>query len=63
MGRARPLHGATAAYVPSFAFMLHMAAPDLKMWGIVLAMSLAPLLVGLIVRSLTGRYDAKKYRY
>jgi len=51
----------TAAYVPSFAFILHMAPLDLKMWGIVLAMSLAPLLVGLIVRSLTGGHDAKKH--
>jgi hypothetical protein len=31
--------------VPSFAYMLHLVAPDFKMWGIVLAMSLAPLLI------------------
>lgn len=42
----------TAAYVPSLSHMLHMVAPDIKMWGIVLAMSLAPVLIGLIVGSL-----------
>ena len=41
----------TAAYVPSVAEMLHMVAPDTRMWGIILAMSLAPLLTGLIVKS------------
>ena len=53
----------TGAYVPSFAYMLQIVAPDFKMWGIVLAMSLAPLLIGLIVKSLTTGYDAKKYRH
>ena len=53
----------TGAYVPSVAYMLHMVAPDFKMWGIVLAMSLAPLLIGLIVRFLTSEYDARKYRH
>ena len=52
----------TAAYVPSLSYMLHLVAPDIKMWGIVLAMSLAPLLIGLIVRSFGGRYVDKKYR-
>jgi Ca2+-transporting ATPase len=51
----------TGAYVPSFAYMLHLVAPDFKMWGIVLAMSLAPLLIGLVVRSVTSGYDARKY--
>ena len=43
--------------------MLHLVAPDYKMWGIVLAMSLAPLLIGLIARSLMIGYGAKKNRY
>jgi Ca2+-transporting ATPase len=51
----------TAAYVPSLSHMLHMVAPDIKMWGIVLAMSLAPLLIGLIARSIASRHGDKKY--
>jgi Ca2+-transporting ATPase len=51
----------TAAYVPSLSHMLHIVAPDIKMWGIVLAMSLAPLLIGLIVRSIASRYEDEKY--
>ena len=38
-----------------------MVAPDTRMWGIILAMSLAPLLTGLIVRSVASRYEEKKY--
>src|SRR6185295_4828071 len=41
----------TTACVPSLSHMLHMVVPDTKMWAVVLAMSLAPLLVGQIVRS------------
>ena len=52
----------TAAYVPSLSHMLHLVAPDIKMWGIVLAMSLAPLLIGLIVRPVASKYADKKYR-
>jgi Ca2+-transporting ATPase len=52
----------TAAYVPSLSYMLHMVAPDIKMWGIVLGMSFVPLLIGMIVRSFGGRYVDKKYR-
>ena len=51
----------TAAYVPSLSHMLHLVAPDIKMWGIVLAMSLTPLLIGLIVSSVASRYEDKKY--
>jgi Ca2+-transporting ATPase len=51
-----------SAHVPSLSHMLHMVAPDTKMWGIVLAMSLAPLLSGLIVTSFGARFEAKKYR-
>ena len=47
----------TAAYVPSLSDMLHLVAPDIKMWAIVLAMSLAPLLVGPILKSLASRYE------
>ena len=36
----------TAVYVPSFADLLHVVAPDGRMWTIILTMSLAPLLVG-----------------
>ena len=52
----------TAAYVPSLSHMLHLVAPDIKMWGIVLAMSLAPLLIGLIVTSFVSWYLDKKHR-
>jgi P-type Ca2+ transporter type 2C len=47
----------TAAYVPSLSFMLHLVAPDIRMWGIVFAMSVAPLLAGPIVRRLVRRYE------
>ena len=52
----------TTACVPSLSHMLHMVVPDTKMWAVVLAMSLAPLLVGQIVRSFGSRYEDKKYR-
>lgn len=39
-----------AAYVPSLAFMLHMVAPDIRMWGIIFAMSTVPLLAGPVIR-------------
>jgi Ca2+-transporting ATPase len=47
----------TAAYVPSLSFMLHLVALDIRMWGIVFAMSVAPLLAGPIVRRLVLRYE------
>ena len=47
----------TAAYVPSLSNVLHLVAPDIKMWGIVLAMSLAPLLIGPIVSPVASRYE------
>jgi Ca2+-transporting ATPase len=47
----------TAAYVPSLSFMLHMVAPDIRMWGIIFAMSTAPLLVGPIIRGFVRRYE------
>jgi Ca2+-transporting ATPase len=47
----------TAAYVQSLSFMLHMVAPDIRMWGIIFAMSVAPLLAGPIVRRLVRRYE------
>jgi Ca2+-transporting ATPase len=52
----------TAAYVPSLSHMLHLVAPDIKMWGIVFTMSLAPLLIALIVRPFASKYADKKYR-
>jgi hypothetical protein len=42
--------------------MLHLVAPDIKMWGIVFTMSLAPLLIALIVRPFASKYADKKYR-
>jgi Ca2+-transporting ATPase len=50
----------TVAYVPALSHMLHLAAPDIKMWGVVISMSLAPLLIGLIVRSFTGSHETQK---
>jgi P-type Ca2+ transporter type 2C len=51
----------TAAYVPSLARMLHLVEPDFKMWGIVLATSTAPLLIGLIGMAFASSYEDKKY--
>jgi Ca2+-transporting ATPase len=39
---------AAPAYLPAFAHVLRLAPPDRRMWTIILAMSLAPLLVGQI---------------
>ena len=36
----------TAAYVPSLTYMLHMVAPEIKMWGIIFLMSTLPLSLG-----------------
>ena len=46
-----------AAYVPGLAALLHMVAPDIGMWGIILSMSMMPLLVGPIVRRLVRVYE------
>ncbi len=51
-----------AAYVPNLSQMLHLVAPDIKMWGIVLAMSMAPLILGLVVTSFGSWYLDKKHR-
>ena len=45
----------TAAYVPSLAYMLHMVAPDLKMWGTIFLMSTLPLLLGPLIRRFVRR--------
>jgi Ca2+-transporting ATPase len=50
-----------AAYVPSLAHMLHLAAPDFKMWGIILAMSLVPIIIGLIALSVASGFKDKKH--
>jgi Ca2+-transporting ATPase len=42
---------ASALYVPHLARVLHLVSPDLPSWGIILASSLLPLLVGQIVKS------------
>src|ERR1019366_981087 len=47
----------TVAYVPSLSFMLHMVAPDIKMWGIIVAKSTVPLLVGPIIRCFARGYE------
>ena len=46
-----------AAYIPSLSFMFHMVTPDIRMWGIIIAMSAAPLLAGPIVRRLVRLFD------
>jgi len=48
----------TAAYIPSLIYMLHMVAPDIKMWRIIVAMSTVPLLVGPIIRCIVRRYES-----
>jgi Ca2+-transporting ATPase len=48
-----------AAYVPSLADMLHMVAPEIKMWGIIFLMSTLPLLFGPLIRRFVRRYDPK----
>lgn len=52
----------TAAYVPSLSQMLHLVAPDIKMWGIVLAMSMAPLVLGVIMTFFWTMYWGKNVR-
>ena len=47
----------TAAYVPSLSYMLHMVAPDLKMWGIIFLMSTLPLFCGPLIRRFVRRYE------
>ena len=47
----------TAVHVPSLADVLHVVAPDGRMWTIILTMSLAPLLVGPLLKSLASRYE------
>ena len=49
----------TAAYVPSLAYMLHMVAPEIKMWGTIFLMSTLPLLFGPLIRRFVRRYDSK----
>ena len=51
----------TATYVPTLAHMLHLVAPDLRMWGIILAMSLVPMFVGPIVQSFGSSLRGGKY--
>ncbi|WP_395714061.1 cation-translocating P-type ATPase [Reyranella sp.] len=51
----------TAAHVPGPAHMLHLVAPDLGMWGIILAMSLVPMLVGPVVQSFASGLEGTKY--
>ena len=48
----------TAAYVPSLAYMLHMVAPELKMWGIIFLMSTLPLFLGPLIRRFVRRYES-----
>ena len=48
-----------AAYVPTLTYMLHMVAPEIKMWGIIFSMSALPLLCGPIIRRVVRRYESK----
>lgn len=48
-----------AAYVPSLTAMLHMIAPEFKMWGIILSMSMLPLLFGPLIRLFVRKYVSK----
>lgn len=48
-----------AAYVPSLTTMLHMIAPEFKMWGIILSMSTLPLLLGPLIRLFVREYVSK----
>ena len=52
----------TAAYVPSLSQMLHLVAPDIEMCGIILAMSMAPLILGLVITSFGRMYVDMKHR-
>lgn len=52
----------TAAYAPGLAHMLHLVAPDLRMWGIILGMSLVPMLVGPLVQSFTSGFEGTEHR-
>ncbi|WP_296518611.1 HAD-IC family P-type ATPase [Rhodopseudomonas sp.] len=45
-------------YLPPLAHVLHLAPPTPAMWGIVLAMSLAPLIVAQIVTAIVRRWRA-----
>ena len=49
----------TAAFVPTLTYLLHMVAPEIKMWGIILPMSTFPLFCGPIIRRLVRRYESK----
>ena len=49
----------TAAYVPSLTYMLHMVAPEIKMWGIIFSMSTLPLLFGPLIRRFVRSYESK----
>jgi Ca2+-transporting ATPase len=48
-----------AAYVPSLTTMLHMIAPEFKMWGIIFSMSTLPLLLGPLIRLFVREYVSK----
>ena len=47
----------TAAYVPSLAYMLHMVAPELKMWGAIFLMSTLPLFFRPLIRRFVRKYE------
>jgi Ca2+-transporting ATPase len=49
----------TAAYLPNLTSLLRMVAPDIRMWGIIVAMSTLPLLSGPIIRRFVHGRDDK----
>jgi P-type Ca2+ transporter type 2C len=46
-----------AVYTPPLAQVLGLVPPDLAMWGVILGMSLAPVLAWRIVAALPGRLN------
>ncbi len=44
------------AYLPLLAHVLHLASPDRRMWMVIVAMSLAPLLIGQVAALILRRH-------
>lgn len=51
---------AAAVYVPALSLVLHTEQPGRSGWGLILAMSLAPLAVGQIIKARSHRNSQKK---
>ena len=48
-----------AVYLPGISTVLHLRGPGLRVWGVILSLSLLPLLIGQIVKVLRGRPAAR----